>query len=289
MIFDEEKYAKNVFLGKNKDIKSIVEKINLLVRYNQHVLCKNDSENYLSTVSWLKLHQNIFSESNYSNLINSLIKKAPKNPFYKIDNLIITNKEIEFIESQNNLRYEKILFVLLCMAKFQKQVLGFDNGLVHYNIIDVFKMARVSVKASEREDIFHDFYVNGIIDLPIKNNTKCLFVKFIDDNETDKKFLLNEIDSEELAYFYLNYVKKDKKIIRCKKCGKLIKKNEKFNNLCESCFENKDVMKKIWCMDCGIEIEINPKDNQTIRCATCTKKYRNNYQKELMRKQRQKS
>lgn len=40
MILNEELYAKNLLLGKNKDVKSAVKKIGYITRYNAQVLNK---------------------------------------------------------------------------------------------------------------------------------------------------------------------------------------------------------------------------------------------------------
>ena len=44
--------------------------------------------------------------------------------------------------------------------------------------------------------------------------------------------------------------------------------------------------KVIQCVDCGAWFEVGVKDTATCRCAECHKEYRNNYQRELMKKKR---
>lgn len=44
--------------------------------------------------------------------------------------------------------------------------------------------------------------------------------------------------------------------------------------------------KTVQCIDCGEWIDVDKKDNNTCRCPVCQKEYRNNYQKELMRRKR---
>ena len=65
MILNEELYAKNLLLGKNKDVKSAVKKIGYITRYNAQVLNKGENENYESTVKWMNKHQDNFDESIY--------------------------------------------------------------------------------------------------------------------------------------------------------------------------------------------------------------------------------
>ena len=285
MILNEEKYAKDVLTGQRDDVKSIRQKIDLIARYNHHVLHKNSDDSYSSIIKWLEKHHDIFSEQGYSNIISDCIKKAAKRPFYYIDSVKITKKEMDLIESHNNLRYEKILFVLLCMAKVQKISYGFDNGLISYNITDVFKTARVSVPVNERENILHEFLKLGLIGLPAKNDTKCLFVKFIDESENDIVLELNEQDCCELAYAYLKYTGKSK-ISKCSKCGKLIKQSQKFGDMCKGCTGLPTDVKIKWCIDCGKEFQIAPNVSNKDRCDECYVNYRRMKKTETMRKLR---
>ena len=266
MILNEEKYAKDLLLGKNRDIKSAIKKIGYITRYNLHVLGKNDIENYNSTVAWMKKHQDNFEESAYSNSISKAIKSAKKREFYKTDVIIITKNELETIKSVENIREEKILFVLLCMAKQQAISIGFTDGLVKYSIVDLCRMARISVPADDREYILHDILMKGFISCPKKNDTKCLKVNFID-NDSEQEFVLNEIDCQELAYAYLKW--KDGKVFkRCKSCGRLMKSKGN-KDICTYCEQSSQDNKHIWCIDCGEEVDVSPFDAKTCRCKEC--------------------
>ena len=46
MILNEEKFAKDVLTGQRDDVKSIRQKIDLIARYNYHVLHKNSDDSY---------------------------------------------------------------------------------------------------------------------------------------------------------------------------------------------------------------------------------------------------
>ena len=113
LILNEQKYAENLYFGKNNDVRSILSKIGYITRYQLHALNYNDQDNYNSAVKWLQKNHNNFNESNYSNLIADAIKKAHKHPFYNIENINITQSELDVISSLDNLRAEKVLFVLL--------------------------------------------------------------------------------------------------------------------------------------------------------------------------------
>lgn len=247
LILNEKEYAKNIYDGKNKDIKSIMPKIRYIARHLLHTENKNDEENYQCSVEWMKKYHDNFDESCYSHLISDAIKKAYKYPFYHIDNIKITQSELDIISSLDNLRAEKVLFVLLCMAKLQRASIGFTNGLVKYSITELCKMARISVPAEDREYILYDIVQKGFLGYPKKNNTQCLIVNFIND-EDEVVLTLDEMDCQELAYVYLNWKNDGKGYTRCQRCHRLIKQSKtKPRKYCEECA--KEVLteqKRVW-------------------------------------------
>lgn len=235
LILNEKKYAQDIYDGKNSDIKSVLSKIGYVTRHLLYSLNQNDEENYKNSVAWLKKHHNNFDEVYYSNLISDAIKKAYKKPFYFIESIKITKSELDIISSLDNLRAEKILFVLLCMAKQQAVSNGFVNGLVKYSITDLCKTARISVPADEREYILYNIIQKGFLDYPKKNNTQCLIVNFIN-NDDEVVLELNEADCYELAYLYLSWKNNGKGYTKCQRCGKMIKQSKtKPKKYCEEC------------------------------------------------------
>lgn len=274
MILNEEKYARDLLLGKNKEVKSAIKKIGYITRYNAQILGKDEDENYKSTVQWMLKHQDNFDESSYSNAISRAIKGSKKMRLYKIDNIIITKNELEIIKSLQNIREEKVLFALLCMAKQQALSIGFTDGLVKYSITDLCKMARISVPADDREYILHDILTKGLISCPKKNDTKCLKVNFMD-IDGGPQLILNEADCQELAYIYLKE-KDDRGFKRCKLCGRLMRRKGS-KDICTYCEQSSQNNRYIWCIDCGEEVEINEKDGQTCRCGACQEKFRREY------------
>ena len=243
LILNEEQYARDLYDGENADIKSIMTKIRYITRYLIHSEHKSETDAYAETVKWLSKHHNNFDESSYSNVISDAVKGAAKYPFYIIDNIKITQSELDVISSLDNLRAEKILFVLLCMAKHQSMANGFTNGLVKYSITDLCKDARVSVPADDREYILYEIVQRGLLGYPKKNNTQCLIVNFINTDEVVLE--LDEVDCQELAYVYLKWKNDGKGYTRCQKCHKIMKQSK--------------TKPKKYCEDCGKEVQTEQK------------------------------
>lgn len=75
----------------------------------------------------------------------------------------------------------------------------------------------------------------------------------------------------------------------CKSCGKRFYPQRVNQEHCPQCTRHpKKKIKTIVCQDCGKEFDVSSKNTNTCRCQECYKIYRNNYQKELMYKKRNK-
>ena len=287
LILNEEKYAKALYYGEVTDIKSIVGKIGYITRYLLHSLEYSDAENYNCTVEWMKNYHANFDESTYSNLVSDAIKKAHKAPFYNIDSVKITQRELDLISTLDDLRAEKVLFVLLCMAKIQAVSYGFTNGLVKYSLTDLCKMARISVPTEDREYILYDIIQTGLLGYPKKNNTQCLIVNFID-NDGDAVLNLTESNCKELAYEYLFWKNDGSGYARCELCENALKQSKSNpKRFCRECSDvigpiDKDI-KVIRCVDCNKLVYVSVCNTKTCRCDECQKNYRKDYMKSLMR------
>lgn len=282
LILNEQRYAENVYLGKETDIKSIVAKIGYVTRYQAQVLGYSDQDNYKYAVKWAAKHHGNFDEGCYSNLIADAVKKSRKTPFYFIDGIGITQLELDTIASLDNLRAEKMLFVLLCMAKQQSVAYGFTNGLVKYSLPSLCKTARVSVPTDDREYILYEIVQKGLLDYPKKNDSQCLLVNCID-YDGEPVLYLNEIDCKELAYVYLQW-KNGGGYDMCVNCGRLFRKN-KHRKYCYECAKYQHSGDKlVVCVDCGKEFTVNSKDNESCRCEECKKIYQKQLKSEQNRR-----
>jgi hypothetical protein len=133
-------------------------------------------------------------------------------------------------------------------------------------------MARISVPADEREYILYSIVRHGLLSYPKKNNTQCLIVNFISDDEVAMN--LDEIDCQELAYVYLNWKNDGKGYGQCECCQRLIRKSKKNpQRFCESCSQVvgdvPDDKNVILCDDCGKPVYVSIFDSATCRCETC--------------------
>lgn len=249
------------------------ETIRELARYNYHVLGMKKEDNYDAILAYMAKNCHDFYEEKYFKTIYRNISSAKKYKFRDIEPVIITKSEMDIITSLNDIRKEKITFVLLASAKYYNNVSADNNNRMYMSMSDLFKLARVAIPCKERASYLHFAYEDGILTEHTFVGTNLKIVDFVDNN-SDVVMKLGEDDYKELAYTYLNY--KNGGYKRCKSCGRLFKmhKNEPGRLYCKECGQKNETseFKVIKCVDCGSDIIVSVLNTKTCRCEECKDK-----------------
>lgn len=191
---------------------------------------------------------NEFMENNYKNynsalwedIIEDISKKANKYSLREIDSISITQQELDTISEIDNMKYQKLLFTMLCYAKLYNLISENNNGWINANIKEIFKVARVSVKYRNDKFLYlNDLERTGLISFSSKNDNLNIRVNFVNINSNP---VFNIDDFRELGYAYMDYMKNGK-FIHCSECNRLIRKT---NNKCLYCTKCKHEKQKEW-------------------------------------------
>lgn len=261
-----------------------------LARYNYHILEMQKEDNYDAILTYMTNNCDDFYEEKYFKIIYRNIASAKKYKFRSVAPVAITQSEIDKILSLNDIRKEKIAFVLLAVAKYYNNVSSDNNNRMYMSMSDLFKLARVAIPCKERASYLHFAYQEGILVEHMLVGTNLKVVGIVDDN-SEQVLELVEDDYKELAYSYLNY--KNGGYKHCKSCGRLFKmnKNAPGRLYCKECGQKEDVndFKVIKCINCGEDVVVGKFDTETCMCEECYKEYRKQYWKEKKREYRSKN
>lgn len=274
---DIENKMRNNYVNKENPEETIRE----LARYNHHVLNMQKEDNYDAILRYMTANCSDFYEEQYFKIIYRNISSAKKYKFRNVSPVKITQSEINKISELNDIRKEKIAFVLLAVAKYYNNVSPDNNNRMYISISDVFKLARVAIPCKERASYLHFAYQDGLLIEHTFVGTNLKVVGFIDD-DSEVVMELTEDDYKELAYTYLNYKNGGYKPCRC--CGRLFKmnKNSPGRLYCKECGTKEDVdeFKVVKCVDCGEDVVVNKYDTETCRCESCKELHIKNLRKE---------
>lgn len=271
--FNEQYAIENMIKMNIVDNDSIFSTIKDLARYNYFVKEMDDDDNYKNILKYLQKNGQNINEENVYGIIDTCVKRAKKYKFKQVDEVCITKSELQFIENLNDIKQEKIAFVLLASAKYYNALQENQNNTTYIRNSDICKLARVTIPVKDR-DVFMQFaYDKGVLRRHnIAASTKKI-VEFVSNDENDEVILkLKESDFKDLAYTYLSY-KTPRKFRRCVVCGGWMKRDSKDRQVCKRCSDKCDsekrIIKSITCIDCGKEIYVDLHNKRSCRCQEC--------------------
>ena len=246
------------------------ETIRDLARYNHHIIGMKKEDNYDAILAYMTRNCRDFYEEMYFKTIYRNITSAKRYKFRNVAPVKITKCEMDQIAGLNDIRKEKIAFVLLAVAKYYNNVSTDNNNRMYLSMSDLFKLARVAIPSKERATYLRFAYDEGLLVEHMYVGTNLKIVDFIN-NDSEDCMVLGEDDYKELAYTYLNY--KNGGYKRCKDCGRLFKMHKKQPGrlYCKECGQKEEVseFKLIQCADCGVEFMIKALNTKTCRCEEC--------------------
>ena len=246
------------------------ETIRDLARYNYHILGMKKEDNYDAILAYMTRNCSDFYEEKYFKIIYRNISSAKKYKFRSVAPVKINRTEIDKIIGLNDIRKEKIAFVLLAVAKYYNNVSSDNNNRMYISMSDLFKLSRVAIPCKERASYLHFAYQEGILVEHMFVGTNLKVAGFVDD-DSETVLELDEDAYKELAYTYLNY--KGGGYKHCKNCGKLFKmhKSAPGRLYCKDCGqkEESDRFKVMQCIDCGEDFMVDTRNMNKCRCDVC--------------------
>ena len=269
-IFNEKRTIESIIENKAVNEVNITQTIKKLARYNYYVSGLSQDASYDMIVNYMKENSPDFTEVGYYKVVMGCIKDASKGAWKNIDKVVITKEELERIQALDDIRKEKLAFVLLADAKYDNACKNSQLNLSYLSLSDLYRLARVTMPVKERSMFLHFLYADGLVEMnlnPLSTNKK---LTYISENDDDVGLVLTENNYKELAFTYMNWKKGGYK--ECKSCGRLFKTktNAQYCKKCSPKYQPVET-KTIVCIDCGEEVIISAKNNKSCRCIYCQK------------------
>jgi len=183
--------------------------------------------------AFLKKNYKGYNSVKWQNTIEKIVNSVHKDKDYTmfdIGDVNITKNELEKITAINNLKYEKLMFILLVYAKIYNKLN--DNGKywVNEELKYIFSDTKMAIKEVDQCKIIFDLSELGLIEVSKKVDCTNVHVLMADE-ESDIEIIIN--DFRNLVYYYLKW--KGEKIINCEGCSILIKQTSNKHKYCNEC------------------------------------------------------
>lgn len=173
-----------------------------------------------------------YQEYKYHNKImkvcTSLCDGSIDKNFREQEYIPIYENELKVIESLPNDRQKKLMFTFFSLARYM-DCDGWINKKTSKGISEAFKLANVTLTSDKRNELLHELYVNGYINLGKKVDNLNIKVQLDDSGEVVYKIKeFNNIGNQYIGNFKKGYK-------QCKCCGKKIRSTGNKKMYCEKC------------------------------------------------------
>lgn len=207
-------------------------------KYNYFVENLTDRKSYNRIIKFVTENSSIgFTDLDLYEFVQKTIKSVKKSSLKLVDHIYITQSELDFIVKLNDIKLEKIAFVILCLAKYHNEVAEEPDNRIYYKLSEIKNMARINMSKVDFEYFYNNLYEVGAIERNNSPTSTVQTVRFVSRDENDPVVMeLQEVDYLELTYLYLSWKNNGNGYARCSKCGRIMRQSKtKPRKYCEEC------------------------------------------------------
>lgn len=166
----------------------------------------------------------------WQNLIDKVVKSSDKFELIEIPGVFITKKEMQTIKQIDGKLLQRLMFTMLCLAKYGNAVSNTNNNWINCKDKDVFCLANIKVTTKRQSLLINDLWNMGYIGYSRVVDNVNINVKIIDDESPVELFVG---DFRNLGNQYMKYC--GERFIECSCCGKVVKENHSKQQYCPEC------------------------------------------------------
>lgn len=172
--------------------------------------------------------------------IDRIAKSSDKFKLIDIPGIFVTRSEMLAIKQLDGKLLQRLLFTMLCLAKYGNAVNSANNNWVNKKDKDIFGLANIAVTTKRQSLMINDLWSLGLIGYSRVVDNININVKIVDDDSPVELFIE---DFRNLGNQYMRYC--GEKYIECQCCGKVVKEGHSKQRYCHECAVEIDRQKAV--------------------------------------------
>lgn len=179
--------------------------------------------------------------------ISSAVAAAEKYPLICMNGVDITGEEMLMIEAVPGVLLQRLLFTLVCLAKYGNAVNPRNNNWVNRPQNEIFKYANINITSKRQSLMVNDLWQTGLVEYSRLVDNTNLRVLALCDGETE----MTITDFRNLGNQYMQRIRHGEGYFNCEICGLVLKQRARNQKYCEDCAEeiNRTLSRDRWTID----------------------------------------
>lgn len=174
----------------------------------------------------------------WQSIIDRQANLSDKYGLIDIPGVVITTSEISAIKYIDGKLLQKLMFTMLCLAKYGNAVHPHNNGWVNRKDNEVFSLANITATNKRQSLMINDLWSMGLIGYSRAVDNININVKIIDEDSPGAMLIT---DFRNLGNQYLRYC--GEQYIECQGCGAVVKRRSNSHKYCKSCAPEINIQK----------------------------------------------
>lgn len=166
----------------------------------------------------------------WQDAIDRQIRAADKTTLIELDSIPVTKKELTVCDSLPGKQMRRLMFSLICLAKYSNAVSVKNDNWVNRQDKEIFKLANVVTSIKRQSLMLNDLREAGLVRFSRKVDNININVQCLD---YDSEPLLQISDFRNLGYQYMRYC--GEPYFECSSCGVVIKRTSNVQKYCRDC------------------------------------------------------
>lgn len=166
----------------------------------------------------------------WQSTIDKLANMSDKYALFDIAGVSITLSEMEKIQSIDGKMLQRLMFTMLCLAKYGNAISPTNNNWVNKKDKDIFSLANITATLKRQSLMINDLWTKQYIGYSRVVDNININVKIVDNESSEVLFVS---DFRNLGNQYMRYC--GEKFIDCQCCGKVVRQNKNVQKYCNEC------------------------------------------------------
>lgn len=172
-------------------------------------------------------------------MIDRAVKDSGRRQILELNSIPVTYAELKQVDELELARERKILFTLICLAKYSNAVSGTLNSWVNYPLKDIFYLANTyNLVKPKMYSLIHSLGEQGLIGFSKRIDNTNIQVKCLN-YDSDPKLQIYSF--HDLGNQYLMYG--GEPFFECPSCGAFTRRNCNAQKYCSSCGKEINIIK----------------------------------------------
>ena len=168
----------------------------------------------------------------WEKIIDQAVKECNKHKLHQVDSIGITRKEMETIRTLRSNIKERLMFTLLCLAKYRNAIYPKNNAWVNYELPHVYRLANIDLSKRKKMLALNSLYEAGMINFGRNVDNTNVRVRIISE---DPEIAVTIDDFRNLGNQYMRLFSDN--YMTCGECGIVIRRANNKHRLCKKCAE----------------------------------------------------